>query len=179
MKRIIYLIFLICITMPVVSCHRSPSEFRIHGTVISPEGKDLEGKYIFLVPLPVVEENIDSVRIRNHRFEFRGDTAYMAELRIEMKHRMGTENLLVVTEPGDIRVTIGPRSSGEGTPQNDSLQVWKNITQAHYAEISEIHNKRVIREKNEEYRTRTIQLAGNVGEDTPLGKFLMSMYGRK
>ncbi len=179
MKRLYLTVFIISLILPAVSCHRSPSEFRIYGTVINPEGKDLEGRYIFLVPLPVVEENIDSVRIRNHRFEFRGDSAYMAELRIEMKHRIGTENLLVVTEPGDIRVTIGPDSSGGGTPQNDSLQVWKNITQAHYAEISGIHNKKVVREKNEEYRTRTIQLAGNVGEDTPLGKFLMSMYGRK
>ena len=54
----------------------------------------------------------------------------MAMLRVDFKVRFGTQDLLVVTEDGTIHATIGALSHAGGTPLNDSLQVWKDLTEA-------------------------------------------------
>ena len=110
-----------------VSCSSSHGGFVIHGYVEDPA---LDGAQVFLVPLKdAVKENIDSVVIKGQKFEFKGTVERMSDIRIERLRRIGTQNLLVVTEPGDIYVTIGKQSSGYGTPQNDSLQAWKQLTE--------------------------------------------------
>lgn len=192
MKRTV---ILLCSSLLLLASSCTHEGYTIHGKVVSPEGKDLNGKYIFLVPVPVIESEIDSVKIKNNKFKFSGTTERIADLRIEMKHRIGTQNLLVVTEPGDIYVTIGPKSSGGGTRQNDSLQVWKDITEklnadraAGYKKATtkdehiqqvKMHNKRRIQALNEVYFRRTQQLAHNVGDSTTLGSFLLKMYPEK
>ena len=39
--------------------------------------------------------------------------------------RMKIQELLVVTEAGNIQADLGPNSIGGGTPQNELLQQWK------------------------------------------------------
>ena len=95
-------------------------------------------------------------------FEFRGTEEKMADIRIERFKRLGNENLLVITEPGETYVTIGPVSSSRGTPQNDSLQVWKNLTKQYY-------QKQLPRET---YIERTRQMASDLGIESTLGAFL-------
>lgn len=46
---------------------------------------------------------------------------------MDRKVRYGTQDLLIVTEPGEISVVIDSVSSGRGTPQNDALQAWKEL----------------------------------------------------
>ena len=143
----------------LASCSRS-NEYVIYGTVSNP---DLEGAQVFLVPLEnPVKETIDSVYIKNQMFEFRGTEEKMADIRIERFKRLGNENLLVITEPGETYVTIGPVSSSRGTPQNDSLQVWKNLTKQYY-------QKQLPRET---YIERTRQMASDLGIESTLGAFL-------
>ena len=143
----------------LASCSRS-NEYVIYGTVSNP---DLEGAQVFLVPLEnTVKETIDSVYIKNQMFEFRGTEEKMADIRIERFKRLGNENLLVITEPGETYVTIGPVSSSRGTPQNDSLQVWKNLTKQYY-------QKQLPRET---YIERTRQMASDLGIESTLGAFL-------
>ena len=157
------------------SCGRD--QYRIHGRVAS---NDLEGVQVFLVPLGHEEpENVDSVVIRNHEFFFKGKEHWMCEIRLDRYNRDKGQNLLVVTEPGDIYVTIGPNSSGGGTPQNDSIQVWKDLTM----EINKMYSSMVNAGMKEQadslravYKERTRQMALSLGEDSILGTFLLSLY---
>lgn len=160
----------------LASCSRN-KEYVIYGSVSNP---DLEGAKVFLVPLEnAAEETIDSVCIRNRMFEFRGIGEKMAEIRIEMSKGYGSENLLVVTEPGEAYVTIGPESSAKGTPQNDSLQVWKNLTEQYYDQLSILMRQKRNLEAmklRDSYYSRSHQMALNVGVETALGRFLYSRF---
>ena len=98
---------------------------RIHGTM---ESAQWDGKKIYLVPMfgHVDAAHVDSTIIKNGRFEFATDSCEMKRITVEVSARYGTQDLLVVTEPGDIQVSIGKNSRAGGTPENDSLQVWKD-----------------------------------------------------
>ena len=154
-----------------------PDRYRIHGRVTS---NDLEGIQVFLVPVGHEEpENVDSVVIHNHEFFFKGDKHWMCAIRLDRYHRDKGQNLLVATEPGDIYVTIGPDSSGGGTPQNDSLQVWKDLTIASNQEWVDLMNagrKDLADSSHAVYKDRTRKMALAVGEDSMLGEFLLSLY---
>jgi hypothetical protein len=154
-----------------------PDRYRIHGRVTSNE---LEGVQVFLVPVGHEEpENVDSVVIRNHEFFFQGDEHWMCAIRLDRYHRDKGQNLLVATEPGDIYVTIGPDSSGGGTPLNDSLQVWKELTIASNLAWTELMNagrKDLADSSRAAYRDRTRQMALAVGEESILGEFLLNMF---
>ena len=174
MKKILFLTvaaaaFLLC------ACGRD--EYRIHGRVTSNE---LEGVKIFLVPYGHEErENVDSVLIHNHEFEFRGREHWMCTLRLISHERHKGQNLLVATEPGDIYVTIGPDSSGGGTPQNDSLQVWKDLTIRRnrvFGPLYDAGRKAEADSVHKAYKERTWELARNVGEESILGAFLLNLY---
>lgn len=174
MKKIL---FLTVAAAAFVLCSCGRDEYRIHGRVTSNE---LEGVKIFLVPYGHEErENVDSVLIHNHEFEFRGREHWMCTLRLISHERHKGQNLLVATEPGDIYVTIGPDSRGGGTPQNDSLQVWKDLTIEHNRRLGQLYDAGMKEEATEEhaaYRTRTQQMALALGEDSILGAFLLQLY---
>lgn len=161
----------------LASCAEQEKGYVIYGTVSNP---DLEGAQVFLVPLEnATKETIDSVYISNQMFEFRGTEEKIADIRIERYKRYGNENLLVVTEPGETFVTIGQVSSGRGTPQNDSLQVWKNLTMQYYQQSGNLRKQGMKAEADalrEAYVARTRQMASNVGKGTTLGAFLDSRY---
>ena len=154
-----------------------PDRYRIHGRVTS---NDLEGIQIFLVPVGHEEPwNVDSVYIHNHEFFFKGDKHWMCTIRLDRYHRDKGQNLLVATEPGDIYVTIGPDSSGGGTPLNDSLQVWKGLTIASNMEWTDLMNagrKDLADSSRAAYRDRTREMALAVGEESILGEFLLNMF---
>ena len=108
-------------TKPVTGkCH-------IMGT-INPK---FNGKKIFLVPMtrPATMETVDSMVVADGKFEFTADTCDLRVIRIDYHYRTGVQDLLVVTEPGDLVVNIDSISSCKGTPQNDSLQAWKERTE--------------------------------------------------
>ncbi|MBO6082824.1 MAG: DUF4369 domain-containing protein [Bacteroidales bacterium] len=174
MKRFLYLsvavtAFLLC------ACGRG--EYRIHGRVVSNE---LEGVKVFLVPVGHEErENVDSVLIHNHEFEFRGDRHWMCTVRLIAHERNKGQDLLVATEPGDIYVTIGPDSHGGGTPQNDSLQVWKDLTiqkNKIYGELYNAGRKAEADSIHAAYKERTRAMAFALGEESIAGAFLLNLY---
>ena len=172
------LIFLFALSAVLFSsCERNAAQYRIHGRVTA---NDLEGYQIFLVPLGhETAEFVDSVHIHNHEFFFKGKEHWMCEIRLGKYHRDKGQNLLVVTEPGDIYVTIGPDSSGGGTPQNDSLQVWKDLTIARNQDFGPLYDagrKAEADSVHNAYKERTRELARNVGEESILGAFLLNLY---
>lgn len=152
-------------------CSCNKSGYHISGTVTDPS---LEGAIVFLVPVTELvhlpeKDNLDSTFIKNGRFEFKGTKERLVDVRIEKFKRMNVQNLLLVTEPGEISVVLGPRSYSAGTPQNDSLQVWKDLTE----------NRFTLGLTLQTYMERTRSMAHALGEESTLGSFLLGLYPEK
>ncbi|MGL4851651.1 MAG: DUF4369 domain-containing protein [Phocaeicola sp.] len=86
-----------------------------------------DNSLIFLVPAegPQTSETVDSVYIREKKFHFKGRKEQMCILRLSHRHRLNHQEILVVTEPGEIKVYNGATGKVWGTPQNERLQQWK------------------------------------------------------
>ncbi len=115
------------------ACSGGEQEAVVRGTTSQ---ERLNGQRVFVVPYgsPTIEDSIgvDSVEIQNGKFEFRlRKGTYLARITVDRKVRYGTQDLLVVIEPGEINVVIDSVSSGGGTPQNEALQKWKDLKTAH------------------------------------------------
>jgi len=173
-----------CLTALLLAACTPKGEYRIHGYTAE---SSLNGVQIFLVPLhDESPQMVDSVFIKDNRFEFKGHgklrQEWMAELRLDKYHRFGYENLLVVTEPGDIFITIGKESSAYGTPQNDSLQVWKKLTMEVNKATSSLRRRGMTAEADSvraAYSQRSRQLWSNLGPETTLGAFLQQRFPSK
>lgn len=172
-----YLLLTALSAILLAGCGHDSDQYRIHGRVTS---NDLEGIRVFLVPLGHEEpENVDSLEIHNHEFSFKGKEHRICEIRLHRLHRDKGQNLIVATEPGDIYVTIGPNSTGGGTPLNDSLQVWKDLTleiNKKYGELMNAGRADEARNARAYYRQRTQEMALNLGEDNMVGEFLLKLY---
>ncbi len=104
-------------------------------------GEQYEGKRIFIVPLygKKTAEYVDSMEITNGKFHFTKDSMQMYKILLDYHFRMGIQPLLVVGEPGTIKVVIDSVSHASGTPQNDSLEKWKMRTEMHNRELGKMH----------------------------------------
>lgn len=128
MRKLLYLLLTAFATI-MICCTNSKEEYVIKGSTIQSR---LNGKKVFLSPYgkPGIRDSIgvDSAIIKDGKFEIRGNRGeFLARVTIEINERFGTQDLLVVTEPGVINVVIDSVSSGNGTPQNDALQTWKDL----------------------------------------------------
>ncbi len=132
MRKLFYLLLAIVCT-GVACCTGNNDEYVIKG---STSLSRLDGQRVFLVPYgtKAYEDSIgvDSTVIKNGKFEFRGHKGeFLARVTIARQARYGTQDLLIVTEPGEITVVIDSVSSGHGTPQNEALQSWKDLKENH------------------------------------------------
>ena len=126
MRKILFLGLWAWLAMAMAGC--SDNKCHIHGTI--PDNYD--GKRIFLVPLTDSRaEVVDSIEVKDGKFEFVSDTLMMAKIIVDYHYRMGLQTLLVAVEPGHLHVTIDSVSHASGTPLNDSLENWKNSKEAH------------------------------------------------
>lgn len=109
----------------MVSCNKPT--FEIKGQL--PDSK-YDGEWVFLVPMEKhTVKDVDSVLIKNNSFVFKGNIERVAVIRMRMALRLRFQELLVVTEPGQINVQLDSISSAMGTPQNNALQKWKDYRQ--------------------------------------------------
>lgn len=192
MKKIL-LCFMTLATMTMFySCQQSSNNVcRIDGTVT---GEQYEGKRIFLVPLtgPATAETVDSMEIKEGKFFFEPDSMQMYKILLDYHYRLGVQPLIVVGEPGNIKVTIDSVSHAIGTPQNDSLDKWKFRTEMHNREllkmrkyIAELRTKgdsaqaKYIEQRADSfhlvYKNYTRQMAKNL-KDGVLHDFLDKMF---
>ncbi|MBQ8656208.1 MAG: DUF4369 domain-containing protein [Prevotella sp.] len=122
----------------LTGCQEQNNDGRCHiyGTV--GQADKVEGKRIFLVPLtgPATAETVDSVEVKDGKFEFSPDSMQMYKILLDYHYRLGFETLIIVGEPGNIYVTIDSISHGRGTAQNDSLEKWKDVTEKHNREYA-------------------------------------------
>lgn len=123
------IVLLLCI---LTGC-KSESAYRIYGTM---SDHSCDSAKIYLVPAvgPQTPETVDSAYIRNGVFYFEGNEERIGILRLGFKYRMNHQELLIVTEPGEIHAFIGEISSASGTPQNEHLQQWKEYRDYSMAE---------------------------------------------
>jgi hypothetical protein len=152
------------------------------------------GKKIFLVPIngPQDSLHVDSVVIENGQFEFTKDTCQLEVIRVDYHYRQGAQDLLLLTEPGTVNVSIGANSTSHGTPQNDSLQLWKELTERqnqdaapYRIQLREAQKtgdqqakedaEAKLKELRRAYKQRTRQLGANLPEGD-LKDFLTKMF---
>ncbi len=164
-------------------------ECRIHGTLPSDKW---DGEYVYFVPMyDVKETGMDSAKITGNEFNLSTTKSTLYDIRLSWRTRFGLQRLLLATEPGDVAVTIDSISFGGGTPQNDSLQAWKDRT-ADYrlaaAALSTAYNnfyaagdsvagdavKAQAKAARAAYRQATERMADSM-PGTPVAKFLNGM----
>ncbi len=138
MKKLGLWIFFLCMVCGMTGCDKmQDGTCRIHGVTTD---ENLDGVQVFLVPNHNDSQyNVDSVYIKDGKFEFASDTVMLAKIVVDYHYRMNVQPLLVMVEPGDVNVIIGQVSSAEGTPLNDSLQNWKTLTERHNQELGRLH----------------------------------------
>ena len=106
MKKILLCFMAVATATMFFSCQNAnDGKCHIEGSV---NGEQYEGKRIFIVPLygPKTAEYVDSMEITDGRFHFTKDTMQMYKILLDYHYRMGVQPLLIVGEPGTIRVTI-------------------------------------------------------------------------
>jgi hypothetical protein len=192
MKKILLCFMVVTAMALLYSCQQSNGgKCHIVGTV---HGEAYEGKRIFLVPLngPATAETVDSMEIKDGKFHFEPDSVQMYKILLDYHYRAGLQQLIVVSEPGTIQVTIDSISHATGTPQNDSLEQWKIQTEIHNRQLGMMRKNIVSLNKQGDslqakyiqqradsfhlvYKNYTRQLAKNM-EGSVLGNFLMSLY---
>lgn len=180
MKRIVFYSMVAVLLLTVAACSKKEQPAgRCHIVGVAPN-PTLEGKRIFLVPFsgPATAETVDSIEIHDGKFEFDTDTLMMAKILIDYHYRLGFQPLLVVVEPGEVKVVVDSISSASGTPQNDSLQVWKEATERHNAQLMSLRKNNMNTQADSihlAYKKYTRQMAANMKEGL-LHDFLNSLY---
>ena len=192
MKKILLCFMAVAAATMFFSCQKAnDGKCHIEGIV---NGEQYEGKRIFIVPLygPKTAEYVDSMEITDGKFHFTKDTMQMYKILLDYHYRMNVQPLLVVGEPGNIKVVIDSVSHAVGTPQNDSLERWKVRTEIHNRELSKMLRyiaklkqagdsvqAKYIQQRADSfhlvYKTYTRQLAKNL-EGQTLGDFLKDLY---
>ena len=190
MRKLLLCVMAATAMMMLDSCQQN-NVCKIEGVV---NGEKYEGKRIFLIPLkgPKTAETVDSVEIKDGKFEFTTDSMQMYKILLDLRFRFGVQPLLIVGEPGTIQVTIDTISHAVGTPLNDSLEQWKVQTQIHNRQlglmrrnVAELSKKgdsvqaNYIKQRADSfhlvYKNYTRQMAKNL-EGSVLGDFLKDMF---
>ena len=141
MKKILYFSVITALLLSIDSCTKTSQPQGVCHITGEVTESDLEGVRIFLVPYhgPKDAAHVDSIEIEDGMFEFSTDTLMLAQILVDFHHRMNTQPLLIVTEPGEVKVKIGLDSSASGTEQNDILQSWKIRTEQHNTQYSRLN----------------------------------------
>ncbi len=139
MKNIITCVLCLIALGLLASCVGSGQEKKVDGAChisgsISTRFNDVQ---VFLVPTvgPQDAAHVDSVYIKDGKFEFTKDTIGIYDVRLDYHHRRGIQQLIVVTEPGEVKVHLAERSEAVGTPQNDSLDVFKRMSEKNHKDF--------------------------------------------
>jgi hypothetical protein len=90
--------------------------------------------------------------------DFSKDTIQMYQILMDYHYRMGLQPILVVGEPGEVKVVIDSVSSAGGTPQNDSLQQWKMRTEMHNLQLAKMRrNVEELKQKGDTVQAKYIE----------------------
>ncbi len=123
MLRVSHILFVFIFSSAIISCNKDYSI--IQGEVEDPV---LWNEYVYLLASDSpITKDVDSTMVLNGKFRFKipADSTKFKVLRITPKFPVIAEDLIVITEKGEILVELAWESKGEGTPLNEALQQWK------------------------------------------------------
>ena len=124
MKRRTILVMLLAVVLTGCKDTAWNSVCHIHGVALE---EDLEGRTAVLTPVMGRVAPAEA-KIINGKFEMDVRGMGIAKLTQKNAGKGAFEELMVVIESGDLNVRVSYESSANGTPQNDSLQSWKELT---------------------------------------------------
>ena len=133
---------ILCLVAAVLMVVCTPTEYKISGTIVSPES---EGTTIYIKErVERVWMNIDSVEIQNGSFAFQGvaDSARVVYLAFESKNGERFRKPFVL-ENGAINIAIDSlmQMTVSGTKQNEILSAYNTQKDAFYANANEEFQK--------------------------------------
>lgn len=190
------ILFVLLALVAFASCDNKGEKFVIKGATTQDR---LNGERVFLVPFggKQIEDSIgvDSVVIKDNKFEFTGHGEYIARITMDKRVRYGTQDLLIVTEGGGVvEVVLDSVSHGGGTPQNEALEQWKTMKIMH-DQIGGPHVVRLVKMRqagdtinanlladslkifNEQFNEQVHEITRVLGKGT-VYDFLTSRYGK-
>jgi len=132
MKKV--LLFWAAATITVfVGCQsqQSKSSCYVKGKVLD---RLMEGKRIVIEPLDLSTTSVksDTVLVKDGRFEAMLDSVLIYKVMpADAELYAVLQPLIIVGEPGEVWVSLGVDSHSGGTVQNDTLEHWKVLTEAH------------------------------------------------
>jgi hypothetical protein len=121
MKKLYVFLFSLLL---LASCSKKET-FKVEGSV---PDSTFNGSKIYLVALDgPISRNVDSTIITDGKFHFEkeADSLCVKILRVPARFPDIIEDLVVVLEPGNLKVRLSGNSYGEGTRLNNILQSWK------------------------------------------------------
>jgi hypothetical protein len=123
------------------SCNHKET-FKVEGKV--PDDKFSGSKIYFVALDGPITKNVDSTIINNGLFSFdtEADSLCVKILRVPARFPDIIEDLVVVTEPGILKVVMSVKSHGEGTRLNSILQKWKGEKRAYDSIQWEIYSRK-------------------------------------
>ena len=114
----------------ILSC-TSKETFKVEGRIID---ETLNGSKVYLVALDgPISRDVDSTIIVDGSFRFKkkADSLCVRILRVPVRFPNAIEDLVVVTESGNLNAVLSGNSHGEGTRLNNILQEWKDRKHAY------------------------------------------------
>lgn len=175
--------WLLCLFL-LAGCKEHSHDYTITGTLPS---EQYDGEWMYLTPMENARGRIDSVKISNASFTFTGSGEEMRVLRLRPILRLKIQELLVVTEPGQITVKADSIGSVTGTPQNNALQEWKEMREKKLAAYGQLRRElkasvgtdslllvQRLKDLSNEERTYNFHFLCRLGHNT-LGLFMQEM----
>ncbi len=145
--------FALCVTVLLsllsTGCERDKS-YVIEGSVYG--GRNFEDEIIYLVPFAGgMTDKIDSAVIHEGHFRFEGEADHdvVYYLRMRPMMRLFIDELVIIKEPGHLRTRLSRVSYAKGTPQNDSLQNWRDY-KSHIDSVKITLNKQLKRAEKDD-----------------------------
>ena len=139
MKKIV-LFWAVAAMTVVVGCQpqRTTGTCHVKGTVID---SVMEGQRIIIEPFDLTKTTVqsDTVQVKDGKFETTLDSVLLYKVMpADDKLYPALQPLIIVGEPGEVWISLGVSSHSGGTVQNDTLEQWKVLTEAHSRAYTQI-----------------------------------------
>ena len=119
--------------MMIIACQpqQRTGSCRVYGSV---SDSTMEGQRIVIEPLDMSKTSVksDTVLVKDGKFETSLDSVMIYKVMpAEGTLYSVLQPVIIVAEPGNVWVKLGVDSHSGGTVQNDTLENWKVLTEAH------------------------------------------------
>ena len=131
MKKV--LLFWAVAAMTIVGCQPQKNTGSCHVSGMVPDSV-MEGQRIVIEPLNSSNTTVqaDTVVVKDGHFEATLDSVLIYKVMpADGGLYAALQPIIIVGEPGEVWVSLGMTSHSGGTVQNDTLEQWKIITEAH------------------------------------------------